>query len=316
MATLEAAFAVTTVPGIVGTTSEEEFNDKLAELLVKAALARSGFCFRSLPALTMRKPDVEGELPGVGTICLEVYKPCDDPAKSAYMSELTDAVELADVPLDYVAFIDWSEAPSRPRPLPTRSYQDRHRLIDDAVSRLFDSASAGSVAATSCIDPGAGLQADIRLAGIASWADPAVPFERATNRVWADPPWIVENDADAVANKIVNKAGQGQAESRQADCSLLVVDCSSLRLTFDLSLSPDQRTIRALCSSLGLREAELPQGLTGVVVWNPYVDWGDPRRVVAATGGVPQPVLNALAGCPWDGLLGAHGLLARDYAAR
>jgi hypothetical protein len=127
MVTPDAALAVTTVPGIGTTTSEEEFNDKLAELLARAAPARSRFDFHPLPTLTAQKPDIEGELPAVGTICLEVYKPNDDPAKSAYRCELTDAVELADVPLDHVVFIDWIEDRSRPRPMPVRSYRDRTR---------------------------------------------------------------------------------------------------------------------------------------------------------------------------------------------
>jgi hypothetical protein len=127
---------------------------------------------------------------------------------------------------------------------------------------------------------------------------------------------IVESDTDSVANKVVNKAKQGQAETRRADHSLQVVDCSSLRLAWDLSLSPDQRTVQALCSSLALRQGDFPPRLTGVVVWNPHVDWEDPRRVVAAMGDVPQPLLHALAGSPWDGLRGAHGLRAKDHSGK
>ena len=113
----------------------------------------------------------------------------------------------------------------------------------------------------------------------------------------------------------MNKARQEQAQSRAADWPLLVVDCSNLRMTWDLSLAPDARTVDALCLAVGRRLSELPTDLAGLVVWNPNVPLGEPRRLVAATENVPQLLLDALAGCGWPSMKSAIGLLKFGQAA-
>jgi hypothetical protein len=300
LAVVDSASASRYRNAVVKTTAEHEFRDQLAELLLIAALADSGFSFHSLPRAGAEDPDVTGTFPGLGSVSAEVYQPADDASKQAYMLELTDAVELADVPWNYLATIDWYEEPSRLVSKRDRSHKARHSRIRDTIEELFmrDRCPRDGSSST-CIDEVAGLRAEVRLSSVEPWLLPGSAFERAVSTSWSNPPWIVENDADAFANKVVNKANRRQAQSREADLHLLVVDCSNLRLTWDMSLTPDARTIDAVCLAVGNRLNEFPKDLDGLIVWNPNVPPGKAERVVAASKGLPEVLLDGLAGCPW-----------------
>ena len=48
-----------------------------------------------------------GSIVGIGTVCFEIYQPRDESPVMAYLSELQDAIDLADVPWHYMASIFW-----------------------------------------------------------------------------------------------------------------------------------------------------------------------------------------------------------------
>lgn len=110
---LENAMAVSPRQQFVSTTSEPDHLSALAELLLVDTLGQAGFVFHDLPLdptahRTNALPDIMGTLPGLGTVCVEVYQPRDELARAAYAEELHDAVELADLPAGYVSGLSWS----------------------------------------------------------------------------------------------------------------------------------------------------------------------------------------------------------------
>jgi hypothetical protein len=312
------ALAATSHRTFSNAVAEDEFGPRLAQLLLVAALADSGFDFHTLPAASPKRPDVTGTFPGLGTLSAEVYKPFDEPSTDAYRSELCDGIELADVPWSYLADISWHTRPNRSC-VRDRSYRERHRRIRDTVNVLFPKDGARYVdpsVSVRCADDELGLSATVRLVNVEPWPSPACGPSRGTIMGWNNAPWSMETHADAVANKITNKALLEQAQSRVADWRLLVVDCSTLSSAWDLSLTPDSHTIDALCSAVGSRQDEFPPGLNGIVVWNPNIWPGEARRVVAATEDVPRELLDALAGCRWKCFRSASGLLRSDLTGQ
>lgn len=199
---LEAALRSKQVRNLTTTDAEHEFRDKLSELLLVSALVGSQFICHGLPRTSEKNPDVTGHLPGLGTLSLEVYQPADHASKEAYMSELTDAVELADTPWNYTAIIDWHEERPRPDLETDRSHRERHSRIRGTINELFPERDRPTDAIRSrCTDAEAGLSADVRLVNVEPWSDPQLPMTRATSRSWSNHPWIVENDAEAVATR-------------------------------------------------------------------------------------------------------------------
>jgi hypothetical protein len=315
LALLEAsASANADVRRIRGTPDESEFSAKLAQLLFIGALHQAGFEFHELPKRSGHKPDVTGTLLGVGSVSAEVYKPVDEATFEAYRAELSDALRLADVGWSYTADISWRTNPVTAR-LPDRSYKDRHLRITSVLDHLLSPARNASQAESyvaTLPEEDLGLAATVRITNLTPWRSPRLDPTRLVIMGWNNNSWSLEASAYALANKIINKARQEQALSRHADCRILAVDCSTLRTTWDLTLTPDGRSIAVVCDAIAQRLGELPNALSGVVLWNPYVGPGQTRRVVAATRGVPARLYDALAGCEWGPLREEAGVLRLD----
>lgn len=311
---IENAMTVSPRQQFVSTASEPDHLSALAELLLVDALDQAGLLFHHLPLdPTARRanalPDVTGTLPGLGTVCLEVYQPRDELARAAYAGELHDAVELADLPVGYVAGLSWSTSRGV---VALPSARVRSRRIASWLAELGDSlrsAAEGSEIEAAFRDDEAGIACEVTLSSITIWDDPLqAPFRR-TESSWGGM-WSMLDHAASVANRLESKGNRRQAVSRLADQRLLIVDCSTMRSFWDLAISPHVPSIEVMCDALDERRDPIMRGLDGLAMWAPYVPSGELRRVVLAAEETSPMLTAALAGGAWEPTV-ARGRLVR-----
>ncbi len=220
----------------------------------------------------------------------------------AYIRELNDAIDLADLPWGYTASVYWRSGRKAEDPRLQQSARKRHQHIEHVVCQLSEGLGKNhqdDYVRLVFRDDVADLDADIELSHITRWERPEESPGRLIVTSWGHWPWNVEANAARVAEKLARKRRKGQAQSRQAGTRVLVVDCSCLKSYWDLALSPDDRTIGAYCDAVESQLDCILVDLDGVVLWAPYVPLGEPKRLIAASTGLPQTLLAALSGCPW-----------------
>jgi hypothetical protein len=315
---LENALTVSPRHQFISTSSEPEHLSALAELLLVDALSTSGFCFHDLPIdpaarrQHARLPDVMGTLPSLGTVCLEVYQPRDDLARAAYADELKDALEFADLPLDYVTGLSWTLGAPQASGTPSPGAHERHRRIMQWIEELIEqlpTAKAGAAVASTFRDQEAGVVCKATFSRVERWDDPSRAPHRQTVASWGGS-WGMAAHANSVASRLESKGTRRQAGSRVADKRLLIVDCSTMRSFWDLALSPHGPSIDVMCDAINERYESITRGLDGLLMWAPYVPLGELRRVVLAAQETPPALTTALAGAPWGPMV-VRGSLAR-----
>jgi integrase len=288
----------------VSTTSEPDHLSALAELLLVDALDQAGFIFHDLPLdptarRTNALPDVMGTMPGLGSVCMEVYQPRDELARAAYAEELHDAVELADLPAGYVSGLSWSSSQGVGG-LP--GARVRHQRIASwlaGLAELVRSVPRGDEVEAVFRDDEAGITCDVRLTAIEAWDDPDQRPYRQTVGSWGEM-WSMPAHAASVASRLESKGNKRQAVSRLADQRLLIVDCSAMQSFWDLAISPHGPSIDVMCDALEERRDSIMRGLDGLIMWAPYIPAGELRRVVLAAEETSCTVTGALAGVAWE----------------
>ena len=311
---IENAMTVSPRQQFVSTTSEPDHLSALAELLLVDALDQAGFIFHDLPLdptarRTNALPDVMGTMPGLGTVCVEVYQPRDELVRAAYAEELHDAVELADLPVGYVSGLSWSSSQGVGA-LP--GARVRHQRIASwlaGLAELVRSAPSGSEVEAAFRDDEAGIACDVRLSAIEAWDNPGQRPYRQTVGSWGEM-WSMPAHAASVASRLESKGNRRQAVSRLADQRLLIIDCSAMRSFWDLAISPHPPSIDIMCDALEERRDSIMRGLDGLVMWAPYILAGERRRVVLAAQETSPELITALAGVAWEPIV-ARGRLTR-----
>lgn len=292
---------------LLRTRDSVRFLSSIAEALTLHSLVKSGFRFHNLPLAVAAKghtkppADITGNLPDVGTLSVEVYQPKDDIAYRAYMEDLDNALDLADVAWSYTSGVSWTVADRSRNRFVAPPLKHRQTTTETCLQQLWSHMpNNGGEACTTMDDPDIGLRADVTLSDVTSWTDPEVLPGRARCEGWSFGLWNVEAFAESVAGRLAGKSRKGQASRRAADLCLLMVDCTALRSFWDLCLTPDARTIGALCDAIEAQLHRVSKDLDGLLVVGPYVPRGEARRLVAASANLPQRLLDAVAGCQWS----------------
>ena len=101
----------------------------------------------------------------------------------------------------------------------------------------------------------------VTLTQVQPWANGTTEPARAAATGWNGQPFSEELNAAATVEKIVRKANKRQAQSRVADHSVLVVDCSGLRSYWDLGNLAVPADHRCVCKGAAWPSSRSPRGL-------------------------------------------------------
>lgn len=303
---LEAGVAAGPTETLASTRCEDQFIPAVARQLVLAALADVGFHYRELPhveAGRKKSPDVMGDLPGVGSVSIEVFQPADDRALTAYAAELHDAFRLADLPWSYCTGLSWQRPriplhPGAKVPMKLR-HARINALLEEARARLQAAEDTQDIELTFTDD--VGLRCTVNLTGVEPWISWQAPPWRPVCQSWLGPGWNSLFEADRVAERLARKGSRRQAQGRAADLHALIVDCGALIMSWDISITPHAPTVASLRDAIEKRRDTILAGLDGIVVWAPHILPGDERRLVGWMGEVPAALLSALQGSAADG---------------